>query len=100
MSGLEPGARPVSNGLCGSCRHARVVRSAKGGAFSRCELSVRDERFPKYPRLPVIVTSGWSEATIFEEFGVDRPDGVIEKPATRDKIAAILARVVERPRRR
>ena len=58
VSGLEPDARPVSSGLCGSCRHARVVRSAKGGAFSRCELSVRDERFPKYPRLPVIVCTG------------------------------------------
>ena len=63
VSGLEPDARPVSNGLCGSCRHARVVRSAKGGAFSRCELSVRDERFPKYPRLPVIVCIGHETPT-------------------------------------
>ena len=40
-------------GLCAKCLHARMVHVAKGGAFVRCARSEADERFPKYPRLPV-----------------------------------------------
>jgi len=40
-------------GLCDSCRHQRLVSNTRGSVFSRCERSRTDERFPKYPRLPV-----------------------------------------------
>ena len=40
-------------GLCDSCRHQRIVRTGRGSEFSFCERSKTDERFPKYPRLPV-----------------------------------------------
>jgi hypothetical protein len=46
----EPMARA---GLCDSCRHQRIVRNTRGSSFSLCERSRTDERYPKYPRLPV-----------------------------------------------
>jgi hypothetical protein len=49
-------------GLCASCVHAREVVSSRGSTFTRCELSQTDERFPRYPRLPVVVCSGYEKA--------------------------------------
>ena len=46
-------------GLCGSCRHARVIESDKGSVFVRCELSLVDSAFAKYPRLPVLLCVGY-----------------------------------------
>jgi hypothetical protein len=46
-------------GLCDTCRHQRIVRNTRGGAFSMCERAKFDERFPKYPRLPVERCPGW-----------------------------------------
>jgi hypothetical protein len=53
MSG--PGA-----GLCDSCRHQQIVRSTRGSVFSLCRRS-RDEpeRFPRYPRIPVLECRGY-----------------------------------------
>jgi len=47
-------------GLCGRCRHAAVVRSARGSEFWRCGMSDRDPRYPRYPRLPVIACAAFS----------------------------------------
>ncbi|HEY1593522.1 MAG TPA: hypothetical protein VGF81_17120 [Solirubrobacteraceae bacterium] len=57
MDGVE--RRPEA-GLCNSCRHQRVVRTTRGSVFSLCERS-RDEpeRFPRYPRLPVMGCPGY-----------------------------------------
>ena len=41
-------------GLCARCRHVRVVVSAKGSRFYMCERSRDDERFPRYPPIPVL----------------------------------------------
>jgi len=46
-------------GLCASCRHARIVRSARDSVFVRCGLSDVDPRFPRYPYLPVLGCSGY-----------------------------------------
>jgi hypothetical protein len=46
-------------GLCDRCRHQRVIRNTRGGSFSMCERSKADERFPKYPRLPVTDCRGY-----------------------------------------
>jgi hypothetical protein len=46
-------------GLCDSCRHQRLVGTTRGSEFSMCERSRTDERFPKYPRLPVLECVGW-----------------------------------------
>ncbi len=49
----------LSAGLCDSCAHQRVVRTTRGSAFSLCERSRTDERFAKYPRIPVASCPGF-----------------------------------------
>jgi hypothetical protein len=46
-------------GLCQNCGHARRIESDRGSIFFMCELSFEDSRFVKYPRLPVLVCSGY-----------------------------------------
>jgi hypothetical protein len=50
-------------GLCDSCRHQQLVRTTRGSEFSLCQRS-RDEseRFPRYPRLPVVRCHGYEPA--------------------------------------
>jgi uncharacterized protein (TIGR00290 family) len=49
----------VEPGLCGTCQNARVIRSDRGSVFHRCLLADKDDRFAKYPRLPVVRCAGW-----------------------------------------
>ena len=51
-------------GLCDSCRHQQRVPNTRGSVFSLCRRS-RDEpeRFPRYPRLPVLRCDGYELAT-------------------------------------
>jgi len=53
------GAGKFDPGLCRDCRYSRRIESDRGSVFFRCELSLEDSRFPKYPRLPVRVCSGY-----------------------------------------
>jgi hypothetical protein len=46
-------------GLCDSCRHQKLIHNTRGSTFSMCERSKTDERYPKYPRLPVVDCAGW-----------------------------------------
>lgn len=46
-------------GLCSDCTHARRVTSSRGMVFYRCERSVNDPTFPRYPRLPVTECRGY-----------------------------------------
>jgi hypothetical protein len=46
-------------GLCQNCHYARRIESDRGSIFFLCELSFEDSRFVKYPRLPVLVCSGY-----------------------------------------
>ncbi len=46
-------------GLCLDCLNVKVVRSDRGSVFYSCKLSATDPRFPKYPRLPVLMCSGY-----------------------------------------
>ncbi len=48
-----------SIGLCANCIHKAVTTSSRGSEFIRCKLSETDERFPKYPRLPVLSCIGY-----------------------------------------
>ena len=52
-------------GLCGVCRHARVVESRTGSRFYLCELSKVLPQFPRYPPLPVLRCGGFEESTSF-----------------------------------
>jgi hypothetical protein len=49
----------MRNGLCDRCRHQRVVKNTRGSAFSLCERSKTDPRYPKYPRVPVLECPGF-----------------------------------------
>ncbi|OLB33365.1 MAG: hypothetical protein AUH13_01185 [Acidobacteria bacterium 13_2_20CM_58_27] len=51
--------RVANAGLCADCIHARSVQSDRGSTFLFCELSARDPKFPKYPRLPVLSCEGY-----------------------------------------
>jgi hypothetical protein len=51
----------VDPGLCGSCRHARVIVSGKGARFYQCTLARVDSRFKKYPPLPVRACVGFEQ---------------------------------------
>lgn len=46
-------------GLCGSCRHARVVLTSRGSRFLRCDRSNEDPAYPRYPLLPRSSCSGY-----------------------------------------
>jgi hypothetical protein len=50
---------PSTDGLCATCRHLREIVSGKGARFLYCLLSETDERYPKYPRIPVLQCSGY-----------------------------------------
>lgn len=55
MSGQpSPGA-----GLCDTCLHQRLVPNTRGSTFSLCLRSRTDERFPRYPRIPVARCPGY-----------------------------------------
>jgi hypothetical protein len=48
-------------GLCGTCKHARVITSARGSTFYLCRLAETDARFRKYPALPVLRCDGYAQ---------------------------------------
>jgi hypothetical protein len=54
-------------GLCATCRHSRVIQSARGSRFWNCGLHDSDARFPKYPRLPVVRCDGYEIAEVSSE---------------------------------
>jgi hypothetical protein len=55
---VRESARPAA-GLCDGCRHQRLVPNTRGSVFSLCERSRDDERYPRYPRLPVRECAGF-----------------------------------------
>jgi len=57
MSGARPGA-----GLCDRCRHQQLVPNSRGSVFSLCRRSREDERFPRYPPIPVLSCPGFEPA--------------------------------------
>ncbi len=63
MAGHRGGGRTVEPGLCGSCAHARLVRSARGSTFWLCGGARRDARLRKYPPLPVLRCHAWESGT-------------------------------------
>ncbi len=52
----------MNAGLCDRCVHQRIVRNTRGSTFSLCERSKTEpDRFPRYPRLPVLACPGFEE---------------------------------------
>jgi hypothetical protein len=56
----------VRAGLCDSCAHQKIVKSGRGSVFSMCLRHKTDERFPKYPRLPVERCPGYERRELSE----------------------------------
>jgi hypothetical protein len=46
-------------GLCETCQRVRRITSDRGSKFYLCKLSTVDQRYPKYPRLPVLNCDGY-----------------------------------------
>lgn len=47
-------------GLCLTCTHSRAIKHPHGGdPYWRCGLADTNNRFPKYPRLPVLQCIGY-----------------------------------------
>ncbi|MGE0135401.1 MAG: truncated hemoglobin [Dehalococcoidia bacterium] len=61
----------IEAGLCGHCRWAQRIESARGSEFLRCRRSDDDPSYRKYPQLPVLTCAG---------FQTDRPAGAPPLP--------------------
>jgi hypothetical protein len=54
----ESGSGKKSSSVCAlTAGHAQQIESSKGSVFLLCALSKTDQRFPKYPRIPVLACS-------------------------------------------
>lgn len=51
--------RDLKAGLCDHCRYQKVIRNTRGSSFSMCERSKTDDRFLKYPPIPVAACPGF-----------------------------------------
>jgi hypothetical protein len=51
----------VPFGLCDTCVHQQIVRNTRGSVFSLCRRSRDDQRYPRYPRMPVLECPGHEE---------------------------------------
>jgi hypothetical protein len=55
----------VNAGLCDRCAHQKLIANTRGSTFSMClRHRTEPERFPKYPRLPVLACAGYEPSTI------------------------------------
>jgi hypothetical protein len=63
MPPAETSTAQVRPGLCGHCRLARRIESERGSTFVLCERALTDNRFRKYPRLPVLACPGYERTT-------------------------------------
>jgi hypothetical protein len=48
-------------GLCADCVYGHSMKSDRGSVFLLCELSRKDQRFAKYPKLPVLSCPGYEK---------------------------------------
>jgi len=48
--------------MCATCLHVRHMQSDRGSVFFLCQLALTDDRFRKYPRLPVLQCDGYKPA--------------------------------------
>lgn len=68
----QTAAARIVAGLCASCRHHRTQTNSRGSVFHRCDRADEDDRFPRYPPIPVLRCPGHAphdDATGPEEAG-------------------------------
>ena len=51
----------MAAGLCDSCAHQKLIGNTRGSTFSMCMRHREDERYAKYPRLPVARCPGYEQ---------------------------------------
>ena len=61
LSSVSESLSRVRAGLCDSCKHQKIVKSGRGSLFSMCLRHKTDDRFPKYPRIPVERCPGYEK---------------------------------------
>jgi hypothetical protein len=49
-----------------------VVRNTRGSVFSLCQRSREDDRYPRYPRLPVLICPGHEPCAAGDDAQDDR----------------------------
>ncbi len=85
----------VAPGECGTCRQARVVRSARGGVFVLCRRARLDPAYPKYPALPRRGCPGYDPGTRDDRMPVtdETAGGAVPqiRAATRDDVPVIAS---------
>ena len=57
----SPDSDSTRVGLCATCAHRRLIHG-KSSTFIYCLLSKQDATFARYPRLPMLKCSGFTEA--------------------------------------
>jgi hypothetical protein len=67
-----PASDDPTVGLCASCKHCRIVQAARS-TFHLCTRSFTDERFRKYPPLPVLRCIGYEKLMFSSDSGPDEP---------------------------
>jgi hypothetical protein len=66
LTSLSGSLSGVKAGLCDSCLHQKLIKSGRGSVFSMCLRHRTDERFPKYPRIPVERCPGYERRELSE----------------------------------
>jgi hypothetical protein len=61
-----PTAEALTVGMCATCVQVRRLQSDRGSVFFLCQLAFTDDRFPKYPRLPVLQCDGYQPSVSTE----------------------------------
>jgi len=57
--GRDGGGKDGVVGLCASCLYGRRAQGRRGAIFWRCQRSVTDAAYPKYPPLPMLQCRGF-----------------------------------------
>lgn len=61
MSGVDTRGSAGYVGLCVNCAHHRITGNKRGSRFYLCERAQTDQRFRRYPPLPVLSCPGYEK---------------------------------------
>ena len=50
---------PIELGLCRDCSHGKRIETRHGSVFLLCLRSIDDDRYRRYPRLPMVACPGY-----------------------------------------
>ena len=67
---LVPQKLPTEVGLCATCRHMKMICSDRDAIFYLCQRAYTDDRFRKYPALPVLQCVGYDAKSGDESTGI------------------------------